>query len=152
MFDGLLTEEKRINGVDSYFYNIGLIKRQKEKRSKSWFRYFVIIAPVIFSVKCLYSILIYYYKSDQIDQYKMLLISIHDFTYIMPKIRFHANMAFIISMFKITTLQIVHHFLLHSNDGQKFRWMKLFEMLSGKVEPSEMGISDYHDLMLFVKR
>lgn len=68
----------------------------------------------------------------------MLLISIHDFTYFMPKIRFHANMAFIISMFKITVLQIVHHFLLHSNGGQQFRWMKSFEMLSGKVKLSEI--------------
>ena len=85
--------------------------------------------------------IILYYKSHQIDQYKMLLISIYDFTYFMPKIRFCVNMAFIISMLKIKVLQIVHHFLLHSNGGQQFRWMKLFEMLSGKVKPSEIMVT-----------
>ena len=148
----VLAKENQINDVDVYLYKVGFIKKHNESRLFRCFRYFVMIAPVIMNVKCICSILIFYFKSNQIDQYKMLLLSLNDFTYYMPKIRFHLNLLYLVSFGNTSLLQFWHYKLLHSNGGLKFYWMKVFEMLSGKIKPSEIGLTHWDDVMVLMKR
>ena len=87
-----------------------------------------------------------------VNQYKMLLTFINDFTYFMPKIRIHANLVLLFGLVNASIQQFVHYKLLYSNDGLQFNWMKLFQMLSGKVKPSEIGLTNWDDVMMLVKR
>ena len=154
MIHKVLSKENRTEEVDEYFFKIGYLKLKIQNESKKFrlFRYLVAIIPLIVATKFLTSILIYYYKSNQIDQYRMLLISINDFTYFMPKIRIHANLVLLFGLVNASIQQFVHYKLLYSNGGQQFNWMKLFQMLSGKVKPSEIGLIHWDDVMVLVKR
>lgn len=154
MMNKVLSKENTTEEVDGYFFKIGYLKLQipNESRKLSLFRCLVTIIPLIVTTKFLTSILIYYYKSDQIGQYKMLLTSINDFTYFMPKIRIHANLVLLFGLINASIQQFVMNKLLYSNGGHEFYWMKLFQMLSGKVKPLEIGLIHWGDVMVLVKR
>lgn len=153
MINNVLSEENKINDFHVILSKIGFINKQNETKKFRLFRYFVIIAPLIFSIKCLISILIYYYKSNEIDKFERLLISLNDFMYYFPKLRIHGNFLLIIWSFgHVSAVQLTYYYLLHSNDGQQFHWMKPFEMLSGKIKPSEIEFTHWNDVMMLVKR
>ena len=153
MINNVLTEENRINDIDVILSKIGFIAKQNETKKFRLFRYFVIIAPFILSTKCLIAILIYYYKSNEIDKFERLLISLNDICYYIPKVRIHGNFLQIVWSFgQVSVVQFTYYYLLHSNDGQPFHWMKLFKMLSGKIRPSEVGLTHWDDVMMLVKR
>lgn len=153
MINKVLPPKYRINEIHYILTKIGFIKQTNNPESRLFrlFRYIVMIVPFIVSVKYFFVIFIYYYKSNQIHHYKMLLLSINNFTFFMPKIRIHANLIILVGSINVSILQFTHY-KLYSNGGQQFRWTKLFEMLSGKIKPSQIGLTHGDDVMVLVKR
>ena len=146
-FDKVLPLDNRIKDIDKYFF----IKRKTTFKNRI-FTYFVMMGQLCFIAKCVCSIIVYNYKSDQIQHYKMFLLSTFDLTYFMPKIRFYGNLAYILAYSNSFLLQIVHHQLFQLNGGQLFRWTKIFQMLSGNIKLSQLELTNWNDIMAIVKR
>ena len=148
-----LTGENQIENIDQFIYSFGLIKKQNESRNYRLFRYFVMSIAVLFLLRSTSALIIYIFKSNQVNRFERFLVWIGDYTYYIPKLRFHANIVFNIFIVQILLTQFLHNKLLFSNGKyRKFHWFKLFDMLSGKIKPSKLGFNHWDDVILFTKR
>ena len=153
MLNKVLQSEFVVKNVDEFIYKLCLIRQQNESKKYRFFRYFNTILGQIILVKFWTSISIFTLKSHQIDQYKQIILYLGDLTFYTPKIRIHFNL--LLSMFFCQSIlfQFRHNKLLISNGKFcEFKWMKLFQMLNGKIKPSEIGFTHWNDVMLLVKR
>lgn len=153
MLNKVLQSEFVVKDVDHFIYKLGLIRQQNESKKYRLFRYFNTILGLIILVKFWTSISIFILKCHQIDEYKQIIVYLGDLTFYVPKIRIHFNL--LLSMFfsQEILFQFYHNKLLLSNGKfNQFKWMKLFEMLSGKIKPSKVGFTHWNDVMLLIKR
>lgn len=152
LLNKVLPENFQIKDVDVYIYKLGLIKKQHESKKYKLFRYLVLFTAILNAIKSVISILIYHFKVDQIHQYERLFIWIGDYTFYIPKVRYHINAVVIVIIIQTTAIQILHNKLICNRNYAIFNWIKPFEMLSGKIKPSEIGFTNHDDVREFVKR
>ena len=108
---------------------------------------------VLLLSKYIISIFIFGFKANEMEKYKNLIIYLGDFTLYTSKIRIHFNMVFVAFITQSLLIQFSHNKLLFS-DGKfnQFRWMKIFEMLAGKVKPLRVGFLYWNDVVVFAER
>ena len=152
LLNKVLPKEFRIKDVDVYIYKLGLIKKQHESKKYQLFRYLVLFTAILNAIKSVISILIYHFKANQIDQYERLFVWIGDYTFYIPKIRYHINAVVIVVVIQTTAIQILHNKLICDRNYANFNWIKPFGMLEGKIKPSEIGFTNHDDVRKFVKR
>ena len=153
MLNKLLTEKYLIENVDDYFYNFGLIKKQYESKRYTLYRYFMTTISVLLLLKFATSTFIFSFKANEMEKYKDLIIYLGDFTLYTSKIRIHFNVVFVAFIIQSLLIQFSHNKLLFSDrEFKQFRWMKLFEMLSGKVKPLQVGFLYWDDVIVFAER
>lgn len=123
-----ITSENQIENIDKLIYSFGLIKKQNQSRNYRLFRYFIMSIAVLFLLRS--ALIIYIFKSNQVNRFERFLAWIGDYTYYIPKLRFHANIVFNIFVVQILLTQLLHNKLLFS-DGkyQKLHWLKPLYML-----------------------
>ena len=122
--DKVLPLDNRIIDIDKYFF-----VKQNRTFKNSIFKYLIMMDQLCFIAKCVCSIIIYNFKSNQIEHYKIFLLSTFDLTYFMPNIRFCGNLVFILAYSNSFLLEIVHHKLFQLNGRQLFRWTKYLKYL-----------------------
>lgn len=152
MLNKVLKGENVMNDVDVFIYKLGLIKRQNESRKYRWIRYFFTSTAILFLIRSVVSMMIYHYKSNEIQKFERYFVWFGDFTYFIPKIRFHLNLTYFLFIIQTTSVQILHNVLIWDQNNQSFYWLKPFEMLAGKLKPSEIGFTNQDDLRVFIRR
>ena len=151
MLDKLLYNENQVKNVDEYIYKLGLIKKSNESKSYRWYRYSVTLICILYGLKAVVSLLIYLFKANQIKSYEKTFVWLGDFTYYLPRIRFHINIMIVVFILQTSSIQILHNKLLAKRNYENFNWMKPFEMVSGKLKPCESGFTSWNDVIRFVK-
>ena len=153
MLRKLLPRKYLIENADGYLYNFGLIKKQHESKRYTLYRYFMTALGVLLLLKFATSIFIFNFKANEMEKYENLIIYLGDFTLYTSKIRIHFNMIFVAFITQSLLIQFSHNKLLFSNGKfNQFRWMKLFEMLAGKVKPLQVGFLYWNDVVVFAER
>lgn len=148
----LLSSEFLIKDVDAYIFKLGLVRQKFESKKYEFYRYLVILASISFVIKSAISIVIYHFKSNQLANYERMFVWIGDYTFYIPKIKYHINGVVIIVFVQTTAIQILHNKLISNRNFVNFEWMKPFEMLAGKLKPYKIGFTCCDDVKKFVKR
>ena len=151
MLNKLLSEEIQVKNVDEYIYVLGLLKKQNQTKLYRLYRYLVALSCLLYGPKSFATLLIYLLKTKEIKQYEKVLIWFGDFTYYLPRIRFHINIMVPVYTLQTSSIQILHNKLL-ADKNYIFKWMKPFEMLSGKLKPCKIGFTNWDDVIMFAKR
>ena len=93
--------------------------------------------------------------NDEMINERLLAVYLGDFSFYLPSVRIHW-----ISMCESYNILVLSSILLHqlhslkskSNVESSYLWLRLFEMLSGKVIPAKIGLTKEEDLMQIIKR
>lgn len=152
MMNKFLSDENIIIDVDVFIHKLGLIKRQNQTRINQLFRYLIILTSILYGIRSIIALMIYRFKSDQLDKYERIFIWLGDYSYQIPKIRFHVHVIIIVFIMQTSSIQILHNKLLANRNYVSFKWLKPFEMLAGKLKPSQIGFTNCYDLNHFIKR
>lgn len=152
MLNKFLLDENIIKDVDVFIHKLGLIKQQNETRIDRLFRYLIILTSILYGIRSTIALMIYRFKSGQLNQYERIFIWLGDYSYQIPKIRFHVHVIIIVFIIQTSSIQILHNKLLANRNYVSFKWLKPFEMLAGKLKPSQIGLTKCDDLNHFIKR
>ena len=145
----ILPNKLIIKDSGNHFYKCGLspirFDGQNESPYHRYYRLVILVTYIIYITNGVISLIFAAYGDIN---YRIISIIIGDVFYNIPSIRVHWN----VMVLHFAALGIITQIIHHNMDVNATSWFRIFNMMSGKIKPIDIGLTDEKIIMKIIKR